>query len=59
MERWHWSYQPISSKLLGDWLDLYKEKKILIKGKFLGSETMSEEMPITYVSSINKSCKEN
>ena len=59
LERWHWSYQPISSKLLGDWLDLYKEKKILLKGKFLGSETMSDEMPITYVSSINKNCKEN
>jgi len=59
LERWHWSYQPISSKLLEDWLELYKEKKIIIKGKFLGSETMSDDMPITYVSSINKSCKEN
>jgi LAS superfamily LD-carboxypeptidase LdcB len=56
LERWHWSYAPISNKLLSDWIELYKSKKIIIKGKFLGSESMSEEMPATYVSSINKSC---
>ncbi len=59
LERWHWSYQPISSKLMEDWLELYKEKKITIKGKFLGSETMGEDLPLIYVTSINKTCKEN
>ncbi|MDX1961483.1 MAG: M15 family metallopeptidase [Leptospiraceae bacterium] len=56
LERWHWSYAPISNKLLADWLELYQEKKIIIKGKFSGSETMPVEMPKTYVSSINKTC---
>lgn len=56
LERWHWSYSPVSSKLQEEWLELYKAKKISINGKFLGSEEFSESMPITYVSSINKSC---
>lgn len=57
LERWHWSYFPISSKLQDEWIDAYREKKVVIKGKFLGSETFTDDLPITYVSSINKSCK--
>jgi LAS superfamily LD-carboxypeptidase LdcB len=59
LERWHWSYFPISSKLQQEWLDSYKDKKINIKGKFLGSETMHDELPLVYVSSVNKSCLGN
>lgn len=56
LERWHWSYFPVASKLVADWKEAYDKKQIIIKGKFLGSEAFTEEMPKTYVTSINKAC---
>ncbi len=59
LEKWHWSYFPISSKLQQEWINEYKEKKITIKGKFLGSEAVSHDLPLIYVSSVNKACIRN
>jgi zinc D-Ala-D-Ala carboxypeptidase len=59
LERWHWSYFPISSKLQQEWIEEYKEKKMTIKGKFLGSEAMNDDLPLIYVSSVNKACTRN
>jgi LAS superfamily LD-carboxypeptidase LdcB len=56
LERWHWSYYPISNQLQKDWVELFNEKKIIIKGKFKGSDVMPEELPLTYVTSINSEC---
>lgn len=58
LERWHWSYKPVSSKLEKEWQKAYQSKKIIIKGKFMGSNTMSDDLPLTYVTSVNTDCKE-
>ena len=53
-ERWHWSYAPVSNKLLKDWNEAYKEQKLNFK-KHKGSEVL-ENKRSTYVNSINTDC---
>lgn len=55
-EKWHWSYAPISNKLMEEWEKAFKSGEITFKGKFLGSDILGER-PLEYVTSINSDCK--
>lgn len=56
-EPWHWSYQPLASRFVKDWEDLYHKKKI--NGRhltFAGSRSTFIMAP-EYVGSINAACR--
>ncbi len=57
-ERWHWSYMPLATIFLKDWIRIFNSKKSLFKrkGDFKGSEYTAAFAPI-YVRSINADCK--
>lgn len=57
-ENWHWSFAPISQKLVREWKKLYEEKGKSILGKIEGIDAISTEIPLLYVTSINKKCDE-
>lgn len=58
-ERWHWSYQPLSSIFLRDWV-LYYEFQLcnyIEKAQFPGSKEGASLLAPAYVQSINNMCK--
>ncbi len=57
-ENWHWSFAPISQKLVREWEKLYKEKGKSLLGKIEGIDAISNETPLIYVTSVNKKCDE-
>lgn len=57
-ENWHWSYAPISQKLVREWKKLYEEKGKALLGTIEGIEAISPETPLIYVTSVNKKCDE-
>lgn len=57
-ENWHWSYAPVSQKLVREWKKLYEEKGKSLLGKIEGIEAISPETPLIYVTSVNKKCDE-
>lgn len=58
-ERWHWSYQPISSILLRDWVLYYEFElcRFIEKVHFPGSQEGASLLAPVYVQSINSQCK--
>ncbi|MCX7999706.1 MAG: hypothetical protein N3A69_12270, partial [Leptospiraceae bacterium] len=57
-ENWHWSFAPISQKLVREWKKLYEEKGKALLGNIEGIEAISPETPLIYVTSVNKKCDE-
>jgi len=58
-ENWHWSYAPVSQHLVQKWKELYERRNkdpISILGKIQGIEAISKEMPLVYVTAVNKGC---
>ena len=57
-EKWHWSYLPLSGKLLEDWNRVYNNNPETFNAKnlFHGSENAGHLAPI-YVNSINRECR--
>jgi LAS superfamily LD-carboxypeptidase LdcB len=54
-ERWHWSYMPVSSILIKDWLSLYSSGRFGTSVDFKGSSSVSDLAEV-YVKNINPSC---
>ena len=54
-EKWHWSYFPISSKLMLEWEKAFQENKINFENKFSGSNKLGQR-PLEYVKTINSDC---
>ncbi|MCB1178608.1 MAG: M15 family metallopeptidase, partial [Leptospiraceae bacterium] len=52
-ENWHWSFAPISQRLVREWKKNYDVKKKSILGTIEGIDSITEDMPITYVTSVN------
>ena len=56
-EKWHWSYRPLSSRFLADWVRLNTNAHFLEqKGLFDGSD-LAGKMAQTYVTSVNPDCR--
>jgi zinc D-Ala-D-Ala carboxypeptidase len=54
-EKWHWSFYPVSSKMLADYDSLITYEDI---SDFKGSETAKDlDVINNYVNSVNKNCK--
>jgi hypothetical protein len=56
LENWHWSFAPVSQKLVRKWKENYSKKKKAILGKIEGIDSITEEMPLEYVTSVNSQC---
>ena len=55
-EKWHWSYLPLSKKMLKDWNEKYSSKKnFFILKKFSGSELFIDKAE-EYVNTISPVC---
>jgi LAS superfamily LD-carboxypeptidase LdcB len=61
-ENWHWSYAPISQRLVKEWEKYYESKgknPVSILGKnTLGYKTIEPKIPWVYVTAVNKGCDE-
>ena len=57
-EKWHWSYQPLSSRYLKRWMELYERDDhfFFSNGNFSGSTNLAKTAGI-YVNSVNTECK--
>ena len=58
-EKWHWSYQPLSSIFLRDWVLYYEFQlcRYMSKVHFPGSQEGASMLAPVYVQSINCQCK--
>ncbi len=56
-ERWHWSYRPLSSRLVKRWNELFEKypEKLFGKKEFPGSHLAGELAPV-YVNAVNHDC---
>ncbi len=56
-ERWHWSYRPVSSHLLKEWVALYERspEAILPQGSFPGVDAL-RSLAHDYASGISQEC---
>ena len=56
-ERWHWSYRPLSSRLVKRWNELFEKDpgRLFGKKEFPGSHLAVELAPV-YVNAINRDC---
>lgn len=57
-ENWHWSFAPISQKLVREWKKLYEEKGKALLGNIEGIEVIPYEIPLIYVTSVSPKCDE-
>lgn len=56
LENWHWSFAPVSQKLVRKWKENYSKKKKSILGKIEGIDSITNDMPLEYVTSVNSQC---
>ena len=57
-EKWHWSYQPLSSRYLKRWMELYEKDNhfFFLSRNFSGAVNLTGMAGI-YVNSVNSECK--
>ena len=57
-ERWHWSYRPVSARLLAEWSRLFgRDPAVSLRfARFLGSDAVRQLAPV-YAQSVSEACR--